>query len=216
MAFNKDHPRRAKGLRQHVKRLLQSWENDRTTRIFWQALTSISALKWSLKNKRGLYTSLNSYNSKLIKHNEGQYSLPIMRNSQLSSFRRFKSGPEHLEIRDKDAYLLAYRLRILYFLVEGLVETDTLLPEIDVHQQRKIDPRGEFPIRHYATWADSSLDIFYSKDYLTQQLGYITWIEKNKSLWRYLGDRLKLIFPEAYNKLTHIKLPDPLQLLCYP
>ncbi|RPB23691.1 hypothetical protein L211DRAFT_879921 [Terfezia boudieri ATCC MYA-4762] len=89
-AFNKDHPRRAKGLCQHVKRLLQSWEKERTTRIFWQAPTSISALKWSLKNKRG------------------------------------------------------------------------------VHHQRKIDPRGQFPIRHYATWADSSLHIFHSKDYLTQ------------------------------------------------
>ncbi|RPB18298.1 hypothetical protein L211DRAFT_767917, partial [Terfezia boudieri ATCC MYA-4762] len=42
------------------------------------------------------------------------------------------------------------------------------------------------------------------------------WIERNKSLWRYLRDCLKLIFPEAYNKLTNITLPDPLQLLYYP
>ena len=73
-----------------------------------------------------------------------------------------------------------------------------------------------FPIRHYATWADSSLDIFYSKDYLNQQPKSSEWIEKNTGLWKYLGDRLKLIFPEAYNKLTNITLPAPLKLLCHP
>jgi len=95
-------------------------------------------------------------------------------------------------------------------LVKSLVDSDKHLPELNTHHQRKINLRGEFPIRHYATWADSSLDIYYYNDYLTQQLASITWIEKNQPLWDYLGDCLKLIFPEAYNKLTNIVLPPPL------
>ncbi|RPB18341.1 hypothetical protein L211DRAFT_875760 [Terfezia boudieri ATCC MYA-4762] len=197
-AFNNDYPRRAKGLRAHIKRCLESWEFLRKDRIYWEASISISILKWSLKNSRG------------------QYSLPIMQNSKLSTFHKFKSGSEHLEIRDKDSCLLAYHFKIPFFLVDGLVESHELLPELEIHHQRKIDPRGEFPIRHYATWADSSLDIFHSKDYLTQQPASGNWIERNKSLWRYLGDRLKLIIPETYNKLTNINLPEPLELLCNP
>jgi len=93
------------------------------------------------------------------------------------------------------------------------VDSDKHLPELNTHHQQKINPQGEFPIYHYATWADSSLDIYYCKDYLTQQPASVTWIEKNQPLWNYLGHRLKLIFPEAYNKLTNIVLPPPLQLL---
>jgi len=73
----------------------------------------------------------------------------------------------------KDGSLLAYLFRIPDFLVQQLVETDQQLPEIDTHHQRKIDPQGRFPIRHFATWADSSLDIFHSKDYLSQQSAYV-------------------------------------------
>ena len=43
-----------------------------------------------------------------------------------------------------------------------------------------------------------------------------TWIERNQPLWKFLGDQLRLIYPEAYNKLTNIVLPQPLQLLCEP
>ena len=31
-----------------------------------------------------------------------------------------------------------------------------------------------------------------------------------------MGDRLKVIYPEAYNKLPNIVLPKPIQLLCEP
>src|SRR5437868_8439528 len=136
--------------------------------------------------------------------------------SQLSTFKRFPSTIEHVEILDKDGCLLAYRFKIPNTLVQSLVETDKYLPEINTYHQRNLDPRGHFPIRHYATWADSSLDIFYSKDYLAQQPSANIWIEKNQPLWNYLRDCLKLIFPEAYNKLTNILLPPPLQLLCNP
>jgi len=123
---------------------------------------------------------------------------------------------EHLEIRDRDGCLLTYRFRVPNTLVKSLVDSDKHLPELNTHHQRKIDPRGEFPIRHYATWADSRLDIYYCKDYLTQQPASITWIEKNQPLWGYLRDHLKLIFPKPYNKLTNIILPPSLQLLCNP
>jgi len=56
----------------------------------------------------------------------------------------------------------------------------------------------------------------YSMNYLTQQRASITWIMKNQLLWDHIGDHLKLIFPEPYNKLTNIVLPPPLQLLCNP
>ena len=82
-----------------------------------------------------------------------------MRNFQLANFRRFPSTPKHLEIRDPDGNLLAYRLRIPEFLVEGLQVSDLELPNHYNHNQ-KADRRGEFPIRHYATCADSSLDVF--------------------------------------------------------
>ena len=58
--------------------------------------------------------------------------------------------------------------------------------------------------------------IFNSKDYLTQEPSSTAWINKNQPLWNYLGDCLKLIFPKAYNKLTNILFPPPLQLLCNP
>ena len=45
---------------------------------------------------------LTSDNPKLIIVNEGQYYLPIMRNSQLQTFQRFQFSLEHSEIRDKD------------------------------------------------------------------------------------------------------------------
>ncbi|KAF8424287.1 hypothetical protein EV426DRAFT_91479 [Tirmania nivea] len=48
-AFNNDYPRRAKGLRAHIKRCLESWEFLRIDRIYWEASISISILKWSLK-----------------------------------------------------------------------------------------------------------------------------------------------------------------------
>jgi len=76
--------------------------------------------------------------------------------SELPTFRRLPSAIEHVEIRDKDGTLLAYCIRIPNPLVQRL------LPETDTHCQRKIDPQGGFPIRHYATWVDNSLDIFYS------------------------------------------------------
>jgi len=50
-AFNEDNPRRAKGLRQHIKMCLKPWELERRNRIYRKAPTSIAALKWSLKNK---------------------------------------------------------------------------------------------------------------------------------------------------------------------
>lgn len=112
-----------------------------------------------------------------------------------------------MEIRDKDGCLLAYRFKIPQSLVEVLTETDALLPATQTHHKRKADPRSIFPIRHYATWADSSLDIFYSKDYRDQLPVAQTWIERNQALWKYLGDKLKLIYPEGYNRLTNIVLP---------
>ena len=102
-----------------------------------------------------------------------------MRNFQLPSFRRFPSTPEHSEIRDPDGNPLAYRLRIPEFLVEGLQDSDLQLPN---HFNQKADRRGEFPIRHYATWANSSLDVFHSKEYQQDQPASSTWIQQNKSL----------------------------------
>ena len=141
------------------------------------------------------------------------YSLHMMRNLELSTFRRFQSTPEHLEIRDPDGNLLAYRLRIPEFLVEGVQDRDLELPK---HYNQKADRGGEFPIRHYATWADSSLDVFHSQEYQQDQPASSTCIQQNKSLCRYLQDRLSLIHPEAYNKLTNIVLPECLELLWHP
>jgi len=137
-----------------------------------------------------------------------------MQNQLLSTFQRFPSTIPHLEIRDKNGYLLAYRFKIPQVLVDTLVETNAMLPPTPIHHECKADPRGVFPIRHYATWADSSLNIFYSRDYRHQLPTSKTWIERNQPLWKYLGDQLKVIYPEAYNKLTNIVLPEPLQLLC--
>jgi len=55
--FNEDKSRRGKGLRQHVRRVLTSWENERYDGgIYYTAPTSIHALKKSLKNKRGMFS----------------------------------------------------------------------------------------------------------------------------------------------------------------
>jgi len=89
--------------------------------------------------------------------------------SKLTTFKKFLSDGKHVEIRDSDGCLLAYRFPIPDTLVQSLVETDKELPEINTHCQRKIDPRGEFPIRHYATWADCSLDIFYNTEFVNEQ-----------------------------------------------
>ena len=51
--FNEDSPCRAKGLRQHVKRLLYSWEKEREEGVFLKAPTTVYMLKRSLKNSRG-------------------------------------------------------------------------------------------------------------------------------------------------------------------
>jgi len=58
------------------------------------------------------------------------------------------------------------------------------------------------------------LNIFYSTDYRDQLPTSKTWMECNQLLWKYLVDRLRLIYPEAYNRLTNIVLQ--IQLLCEP
>jgi len=75
----------------------------------------------------------------------------------------------------------AYCFRISEAVAQQVVETDEQLIHIigvacrnacqeesayKINYQRKLDPRGKFPIGHYAAWADSSLDIFFSKVYL--------------------------------------------------
>jgi len=53
--FNNDSPHRAKGLRAHAKRLLESWEKERNQGVLFKGLTSIHTLKMSLKNSRGMF-----------------------------------------------------------------------------------------------------------------------------------------------------------------
>jgi len=61
--------------------------------------------------------------------------------SQLSTFRRFPSGIQHIDIRDRDGSLLAYGFRVPDTLVPILVDSDKHLPQLNTHQQRKIDPQ---------------------------------------------------------------------------
>ena len=143
----------------------------------------------------------------------GAYSLPIMRYFQLASFRRFPSTTKHFEMGDLHGNLLAYWLRIPEVLVEALQDSHFKLPN---HYNQKADQRGEFPIQHYATSANRSLHVFHYRVYQQDQPASCTWIQQNKSLCRYLVDRLRLIDPEAYNKLTNIVVPEPLKLLCHP
>jgi len=63
-----------------------------------------------------------------------------MRNTLLSTFQRFESSIPHLEIHDKDSYFLAYRFKIPQVLVDTLVETNSMLPPIPTHYERKADP----------------------------------------------------------------------------
>ena len=58
--FNDDHPWRAKGLRQHVKRLLQSCEQERQSHVLFKASIRLQLLKKSLKDKRGNPAECNS------------------------------------------------------------------------------------------------------------------------------------------------------------
>ena len=74
-----------------------------------------------------------------------------MRNTLLSTFQQFESSIPHLEIRDKDGCLLAYRFKISQVLVDTLVETNSMLPPTPTHHEHKADPRGIFPIRYCAT-----------------------------------------------------------------
>ena len=64
-----------------------------------------------------------------------------MRNKLRSTFQRFEPTIPHLEIRNKDGCLLAYRFKIPQFqipqlLVDTLVETDTILPPTPTHYVR--------------------------------------------------------------------------------
>ena len=110
-----------------------------------------------------------------------------MRNFQLASCRQFPSTAEHLEIREADGNLLAHRLRIPEFLVAALQDSDI---ELHNHYNQKADRCGEFSIRHYATWADSSLDVFHSKEYQQDEPASCPYIQQKIFLRRYLGNRL--------------------------
>ena len=95
--FNNDSPLIGKGLRQHVKRLLQFWEHNRQSYILYKSPASIHSLKEVLKSGRG------------------QYNMPIMHNSELSKFLRFASTLQHLEIRDEYGCFIVYRF--LFFTI---------------------------------------------------------------------------------------------------
>ncbi|KAI5788939.1 hypothetical protein DFH27DRAFT_527928 [Peziza echinospora] len=122
-----------------------------------------------------------------------------MNYSELKDFRHFPTSQQHLEIKDEYGQLLAYRFRVPTEFADHLENSTSTLPPTKTHLERKINPRGTFPIRHYATWADFSTDIFYSGDYKKDLPYSAEWIQSNKSLWKYVGDRLKLISPESYS-----------------
>lgn len=195
-AFDDEKDKMTRGIRHYIKR---QYTRFKTTQGDLQKFTSPVSL-WYLRQA--------------LKKN--QYQLPRQRKSDLDKFTHFPSSPNHLQIHDKYGNILAYRLRIPSDLLDTLTDSDRLLPPTKLHKAQKEDPRGKFPIRHYALWADYSKKIYYNKHFIHDKPFSEQWLQQNTPLFEYLGSQLRFIFPEGYKKLTNFHYPNTLKPLCPP
>lgn len=142
----------------------------------------------------------------------GSYSLPIIQKLLLPSFWQFLCTTEHWEIPDPDRNVVAYRLTIREFLVEGWY-----VGELDLlnHYNQSADRHEEFPIQPYATLPATSLDVCKSKEYEINQDMCCTWMPENKSLSHYLVHRLTLIHADGCKKPMNMLPTATLELLCH-
>lgn len=129
---------------------------------------------------------------------KNQYQQPRQRKSDLPKFKHFPSSSNHLHIQDKYSNTLAYRLRIPIPLLDTLTASDQILPSMKLHKAQKEDPRGKFPIRHYALWANYSKNFYYNRHFIHDKPFSEQWLQQNSPLFEYLGTQLQFIFPEGY------------------
>lgn len=122
----------------------------------------------------------------------------LKKNQYQQPHPKFTSSSNNLHIQDKYSNTLAYRLRIPIPLLDTLTASDQILPSTKLHKAQKEDPRGKFPIRHYALWADYSNNIYYNKHFIHDKPFSEHWLQQNSPLFEYLSTQLRFIFPEGY------------------
>ena len=117
------------------------------------------------------------------------------------SFIVYPTTAEHLEIRDRNGVLLAYRFRIPSELVERLTASEELL------KPRKMikHPRGSTMNRHYGVWKKYKNDPHQIKDQTDEHPSSGHWLLQNEALFHNMSNTLRFLEPEMYKRFTSVK-----------
>ncbi|KAI9789594.1 MAG: hypothetical protein M1816_005903 [Peltula sp. TS41687] len=157
-----------------------------------------------------IYTAPVIYST--LKANFKQKIKPSGNPALVSTFTCKPSSPNPLEIRDTQGNLLGYRFRVPEAFINTLNTTQQILPKIKpIHTII-----GDFKVRHYAMWADSTKSPFVSSEY-RQQLPYSKqWLDSKSKLFNRLSDDLRLIESKMFVKFRSVipLLPPGVEPLC--
>ena len=112
----------------------------------------------------------------------------------VNTFTVIKSHENHHMIIDQHGEILGYRYRIKRDLLKRVEETTAALPPAKVNARN----RGDYPTRHYSVWRDYSKTPYESAEYRKDLPASKEWCEKNKKLFEYLSEGLRMISPMTY------------------
>ena len=132
----------------------------------------------------------------------------------VNTFTVIQSHENHHAIIDQHGEILGYRYRIKPELIKTLGETTAALPPTKVNAGN----RGDYPTRHYSVWRDYKAIPYASAEYQRELPASKEWCDKNKKLFDYLSEGLRMISPMTYIRYRgaapYLKARHNLEPLC--
>lgn len=121
-------------------------------------------------------------------------------------------GPKHVVIMDSTRAIFAYRFPIPEHLISTLEDSDKILPvrkpRAESSTSGTAQNRGNFTIREYAEWADYSKNTYMTNDFVMDMPHSESWRLKNNELFLYCSDMLRLIAPEQWIAMQHLRYTE--------
>jgi|HubBroStandDraft_2_1064218.scaffolds.fasta_scaffold69967_2 hypothetical protein len=171
---------------------------------------------WQHKQKGMVYTTSQVTYVQLKEDRKGRQKevLEGAKEGDINTFTVIKSHEKHHAIIDERGVILGYRYRIKPELLKTLEETTADLPHTGVNAGK----RGNYPTRHYTVWRDYSKEPYESADYRKELPASKEWCDKNRELFEYLSDGLRMISPMTYVRYggarPYLQARHNLQPLC--
>ena len=132
----------------------------------------------------------------------------------VNTFTVIQSHENHHAIIDQHGEILGYWYHIKRELLKILRETTAALPPAKVNAGN----RGDYPTRHYSVWHDYKAIPYASAEYRRELLASKEWCNKNKKLFDYLSEGLRMISPMTYIRYKgaapYLKARHNLEPLC--